>query len=127
MEIISSQYRRNILSNCCKAKVFLNSTDCSKCLEPCSFLLDEPTAFQKMLYEQSKTQDDPAKFMVDLMRNFIIQDQNQMVFELLDMCDVGESQFNRKSLERVADVIMQTSKEINMNIKQLKQIKNKKK
>ena len=127
MEIINSEYRKNILSNCCNESVFLNSTDCSKCLEPCSFILEKPTAFQKMLFTESKTKDDPIKFLIELMRNFIIKDQNQMVFELLDMCDTGESQFNRQSLERVADVIMQTSKKINMNITKLKQIKNNKK
>tara|TARA_R110000765_G_scaffold170050_1_gene274987 strand:- start:2 stop:412 length:411 start_codon:yes stop_codon:yes gene_type:complete len=108
MEIINSEFRKNILSRCCEKKVYLGTQDCSGCLEQCKFLIDKPIAFHKWLLEQSKQQDDPVQFLIELLRSLIVNDQNPNVFELLDMVDIGEQQYNRACLKRIANMLLET-------------------
>ena len=108
MEIINSEFRKNVLSYCCEKKVYLGTRDCSGCLEQCTFVIDKPIAFHKWLIEQSKGQDDPVQFLIELLRKMIIEDQNQMVFELMDWVDIGDAQYNRATLGRVATMLLDT-------------------
>ena len=113
MEIINSEFRKNVLSYCCEKKVYLGTRDCSGCLEQCTFVIDKPIAFHKWLIEQSKGQDDPVQFLIELLRKMIIEDQNQMVFELMDMVDIGEQQYNRAGLKRIAIMLLDTNMIVN--------------
>tara|TARA_R110001583_G_scaffold103537_1_gene250798 strand:- start:15936 stop:16346 length:411 start_codon:yes stop_codon:yes gene_type:complete len=109
MEIINSEFRKNILSHCCEKKVYLGTQDCSGCLKSCKFLIDKPIAFHKWLTKQSDGQNDPIHFLIELLRKMIIEDQNTNVFELLDMVDIGEQQYNRAGLKRVAKMLLDTN------------------
>ena len=108
MEIINSEFRKNVLSYCCEKKVYLGTQDCSGCLEQCKFVIDKPIAFHNWVIEQSKGQDDPVQFLIELLRKMIIEDQNTNVFELLDWVDIGEQQYNRAGLKRVAIMLLDT-------------------
>lgn len=105
MEIIQPEYRKNILSNCCSAKVYENTDECRACLEHCSFIIETPTAFHQWLLV---TSEHDHKQLIALLRNEIINNQNPQVFELMDMVDIGESQYNSETLERVADLLLDT-------------------
>ena len=97
-------------------------------------MIKELTAFHKYLIEQSKGNKDPIQFLIELLRAMIVNDQNQMVFELLDWVDIGEKQYNRAGLKRVAIMLLDTNiiandlrrKAVN-SIPSIKQINNKKK
>ena len=108
MEIINSEFRKNILSYCCEKKVYIGTQDCSGCLEQCTFVIETPIAFHKMLLDSAKEQNDPVKFLIELIRGLLINDQNTAAFELLDMVDIGEQHFNRDSLKRAATMILDT-------------------
>ena len=112
MEIIlkskNSEFRKNVLSYCCKKKVYLGTPDCSGCLEQCKFVIDKPIAFHKFLMEQIKGQDNPVQFLIELLRKLLVEDQNTSAFELLDLTDIGEPNFNRESLKRAATMVLDT-------------------
>ena len=131
MEIINSEFRENVISYCCQKDVYLDSIECSGCLEQTTFLIKEPTAFHKYLIENCKEEKEPIKFLVELLRKMIIDDQNQMVFELMDWVDIGDPQYNRATLERVAIMVLDTNFVTNRidavnSIPNIKQINNNK-
>lgn len=105
MEIINNQYRENIISNCCSKKVYLNGDECSSCLEHCSFLIEEPTAFHKWLLKVCDNQHDK---IVAKLRNEILMNQNPQVFELMDMVDEGSIQYGNFTLIVVANMLLET-------------------
>ena len=45
---------------------------------------------------------------MSLIRLEIINKQNPQAFELLEMVDIGESQFNKATLQRAADILINT-------------------
>lgn len=108
MEIINSEFRKNVLSYCCEKKVYIATQDCAGCLEQCKFVIDKPIAFHKWLLDLAKDQNDPVQFLIELIRGLLINEQNQSAFELLDMVDIGEQHFNRDSLKRAATIILDT-------------------
>ena len=135
IEIIDSEFRSGVVSCCCKKEIYLNTTECSGCLrDNANFMIKELTAFHKYLIEQSKGNKDPIQFLIELLRAMIVNDQNQLVFELLDWVDIGEKQYNRAGLKRVAIMLLDTNiiandlrrKAVN-SIPSIKQINNKKK
>jgi hypothetical protein len=99
------QYRNQVISNCCGAQIHENTDECSACLEHCSFVIENPTAFHKWLI---KTGDGHINKMVELMRFEIVENQNQMVFELCEMVDMGENVFSSSTLTRVAEMLLET-------------------
>tara|TARA_B100001094_G_scaffold333070_1_gene408321 strand:- start:16521 stop:16937 length:417 start_codon:yes stop_codon:yes gene_type:complete len=105
MELTQPEYRKNILSNCCGANVYDNTDECRACLEHCSFIIAEPTAFHQWLLV---TSDHDAKKLIELLRKEIIEHQNQQVFELMDLVDMGEKTYNSETLERVVNLLMDT-------------------
>tara|TARA_R100001244_G_scaffold19724_3_gene20560 strand:+ start:5378 stop:5746 length:369 start_codon:yes stop_codon:yes gene_type:complete len=109
MEIINSEFRKNVLSLCCEKKVYLGTQDCSGCLKQCAFVIEKQIAFHKWLFEQSKGQSKPVEFLTELLRTLLIEDQNASAFQLLDMTDIGEQHFNRESLGRAAQMIYDTN------------------
>ena len=108
MEIINSEFRKNVLSYCCEKKVYIATQDCAGCLEQCKFVIDKPIAFHKWLLDLAKEQNDPVQFLIELIRGLLINEQNPSAFELLDMVDIGEQHFNRDSLKRAATMILDT-------------------
>ncbi len=135
IEIIDSEFRSGVVSCCCKKEIYLGTTECSGCLrDNANFMIKELTAFHKYLIEQSKGNKDPIQFLIELLRAMIVNDQNQMVFELLDWVDIGEKQYNRAGLKRAAIMLLDTNiiandlrrKAVN-SIPSIKQINNKKK
>tara|TARA_R110000764_G_scaffold57978_4_gene126126 strand:- start:828 stop:1241 length:414 start_codon:yes stop_codon:yes gene_type:complete len=135
IEIIDSEFRSGVVSCCCKKEIYLNTTECSGCLrDNANFMIKELTAFHKWLIQQQQGNKDPVQFLIELLRALIVNDQNQHVFELLDWVDIGENQFNRAGLKRVAIMLLDTniiandlrSKAVN-SIPSIKQINNKKK
>jgi len=105
MEIIEPEYRKNIISHCCKKPIYKDTIECSGCLEESILLIKEPIAFHQWLLVSSE--HDKTKLIV-LLRNEIIQNQNKEVFELMDMIDMGEQRYDSKTLERVANLLMDT-------------------
>ena len=135
IEIIDSEFRSGVVSCCCKKEIYLNTTECSGCLrDNANFMIKELTAFHKWLIQQQQGNKDPVHFLIELLRALIVNDQNQHVFELLDWVDIGENQFNRAGLKRVAIMLLDTNiiandlrrKAVN-SIPSIKQINNKKK
>ena len=135
IEIIDSEFRSGVVSCCCKKEIYLNTTECSGCLrDNANFMIKELTAFHKWLIQQQQGNKDPVQFLIELLRALIVNDQNQHVFELLDWVDIGEQQYNRAGLKRVAIMLLDTniiandlrSKAVN-SIPSIKQINNKKK
>lgn len=109
IEIIDSEFRTGVISSCCKKEIYLNTTECSGCLkDSATFMIKEPTAFHKWLIKQTYGDSDPIKSLIELLRALIVNDQNQHVFELLDWVDIGENQFNRAGLKRVAIMLLDT-------------------
>tara|TARA_R110000744_G_scaffold104220_2_gene199656 strand:+ start:1989 stop:2282 length:294 start_codon:yes stop_codon:yes gene_type:complete len=74
-------------------------------LEHCSFILKEPTAFHQWVLLQG---EHDIKKIMDILRSEIINNQNQMVFELMDIVDIGEKTYNNETLERVAIMLLDT-------------------
>tara|TARA_R110000765_G_scaffold272158_1_gene370893 strand:+ start:171 stop:572 length:402 start_codon:yes stop_codon:yes gene_type:complete len=117
MEITHIEYRKNVLSNCCSCFVIENTNRCSGCNENCEFILEELTAFHKWILatarkqikgdEEITYQDEIFKIM-SLIRLEIINKQNPQAFELMEMVDIGESQFNKETLARAADMLINT-------------------
>ena len=117
MEITQIEYRKNVLSNCCSCFVIENTNRCSGCNENCEFILEELTAFHKWILatarkqikgdEEITYQDEIFKIM-SLIRLEIINKQNPQAFELLEMVDLGESQFDKATLQRAADILINT-------------------
>lgn len=117
MELINIEYRKNVLSNCCSCFVLENSDVCSGCNEHCEFVIEEFTAFHKWILATARKQikgneeisyEDELYVIMSLLRLEIINKQNPQVFELLEMVDTGESQFNKETLTRVADMLINT-------------------
>tara|TARA_R110000787_G_scaffold45402_1_gene110737 strand:- start:1108 stop:1509 length:402 start_codon:yes stop_codon:yes gene_type:complete len=117
MEITHIEYRKNVLSNCCSCFVIENTNRCSGCNENCEFILQELTAFHKWILatarkqikgdEEITYQDEIFKIM-SLIRLEIINKQNPQAFELMEIVDMGESQFNKETLSRAADMLINT-------------------
>lgn len=105
MEISKPEYRKNIISNCCGAYVYENTDECKDCLEHCSFILEKPTAFHQWLLV---TSEHEKTNLIALLRNEIVANQNQQVFELMDTVDMGEQNYNSETLERVANLLLDT-------------------
>ena len=105
MDIIQPEYRKNVLSNCCGAKIYENTDECRACLEHCSFIIENPIAFHQWLLVESK--HDRNK-LIDLLRSEIIENQNPQVFELMDLVDMGESQYGMNTIIRVSDMLFET-------------------
>ena len=109
IEIIDSEFRSGVVSCCCKKEIYLNTTECSGCLcDTAKLMIKDLTAFHKWLIEQTYGNEDPIKSLIELLRALIVNDQNQHVFELLDWVDIGENQFNRAGLKRVAIMLLDT-------------------
>lgn len=108
MEISKPEYREHVISNCCSCGIYEDTDECSDCLEHCSFILKEPTAFHKYLIFNSEDKENPVLFLMELMRGMLVNDQNQMVFELMDIVDIGEKTYNSQTLERVANMLLET-------------------
>tara|TARA_R110000822_G_scaffold51147_5_gene133078 strand:+ start:247 stop:660 length:414 start_codon:yes stop_codon:yes gene_type:complete len=114
MEIINTEYRNNIISNCCSCKIYIDSDTCSGCMEHCDFLLLELTAFHKWILMMAKKHNvtgDENKNIVELLRGEIIKNQNEQVFELMELADIGEQQFDMNTLNRCADILLQSEAE----------------
>jgi len=105
MEIIQPEYRQNVISNCCGAKIYENTDECRACLEHCSFIIENPIAFHQWLLVTSNHDKDK---LIDLLRSEVIENQNPQVFELMDWVDLGENQYNTQTLERVAEMLLDT-------------------
>jgi len=105
MEIIQPEFRKNVISNCCGAKIYENTDECRACLEHCSFIIKNPIAFHQWLLI---TSDNDKDKLIDLLRSEIIENQNPMVFELMDWVDLGENQYNNETLIRVAEMLLDT-------------------
>lgn len=99
------EYRNKVISNCCSASIHENTDECSACLEHCSFVIENPTAFHKWLVQ---TCDGHINKMVELMRYEIVENQNASVFELCEMVDMGENVFSSSTLTRVAEMLLET-------------------
>jgi len=117
MEITQIEYRKNVLSNCCSCFVIENTNRCSGCNENCEFILEELTAFHKWILTTARKQikgdeeityEDELFRIMSLIRLEIINKQNPQAFELLEMVDIGESQFNKATLQRAADILINT-------------------
>tara|TARA_R110000803_G_scaffold59599_2_gene118376 strand:- start:10874 stop:11278 length:405 start_codon:yes stop_codon:yes gene_type:complete len=109
MEITKSQFRKNVVSTCCQKEIYLETIECSGCLEQTTFIITEPTAFHKWLIQQAKGNDDPVVFLVEFIKGLIIKDQNKLVFELMDWVDIGEPTYDSKTLKRVAIMLLDTN------------------
>lgn len=109
MEIIKSEFRKNVISYCCQKDIYLNTIECSGCLEQTTFLIKEPTAFHKYLIDQCRNQENPDVFLTQILRGMIIKDQNPQAFELLDWVDIGEKQYDASSLKRVSLMLLDTN------------------
>lgn len=117
MEITKIEYRKNVLSNCCSCFVIENTNRCSGCNENCEFILEELTAFHKWILTTARNQikgdeeityEDELFRIMSLIRLEIINKQNPQAFELLEMVDLGESQFDKATLQRAADILINT-------------------
>ena len=86
MEISQVSYRERVVSNCCGANIYDNTDECSGCLEHCSFVIEEPTEFEKSLIAQHPELD--ANQLMELMRGQIIENQNSEIFDLMMIVDV---------------------------------------
>jgi hypothetical protein len=122
MEIINVEYRKNVLSNCCSCYVIENTNRCSGCNENCEFIIEDFTAFHKWILATARKQikgdeeisyEDELFKIMSLIRLEIINNQNPQAFELMEMVDLGESEFNKETLARVADMIINTDLMIN--------------
>ncbi len=105
MEISKPEYRAHVISNCCSCGIYEDTDECSDCLEHCSFILKEPTAFHQWVLLQG---EHDIKKIMHVLRSEIIDNQNQMVFELMDIVDIGEKTYNSQTLERVAIMLLET-------------------
>lgn len=105
MKITETEFRTGVVSNCCDAKIYDNTDECSDCLEHCNFLIEEPTAFHKWLIQSGQSD---AELMEKILRAEIVEKQNPLAFQLMDLVDMGEKTFTFQTLIRAVDMIIET-------------------
>ena len=103
----------NCLSNCCEAPTNYTIKICSKCKEHCAVILENPTAFHQWLLV---TSDHNKENLIALLRSEITENNNREVFELMDLVDIGEKQYNSETLKRVADILIDTKEHHTNNL-----------
>jgi hypothetical protein len=101
------------LSNCCEASTNYETKICSNCNEHCAVILQEPTAFHQWLLV---TSEHNKENLIALLRSEIIDNNNLQVFELMDLVDTGEKQYNSETLKRVADILIDTKEHHTNNL-----------
>ena len=106
MEISQVSYRERVVSSCCGKNIYENTDECSGCLEHCSFVLEQPTEFEKSLIAQHPELDENQ--LAEIMRIEITTTQNRNVFELMKIVDEGEETYNNETLKRVAQMLIET-------------------
>ncbi len=111
MKITQSEFRTGVVSNCCDAKIYDNTDECSDCLEHCSFLIEEPTAFHKWIIQSGQSD---TKLMVKILRAEIIKKQNPLAFQLMEFVDMGEKTFDTQTLIRAVQMLIETKYTTNL-------------
>lgn len=103
----------NCLSNCCEAPTNYTIKICPKCKEHCAVILENPTAFHQWLLV---TSEHNKENLIALLRSEITENNNREVFELMDLVDIGEKQYNSETLKRVADILIDTKEHHTNNL-----------